>query len=123
MFVYMNDILIFSKFKEKYVQHEQQVLQRLLENQLFAKVEKCEFHIPKELFLGFIINAENVQTDPAKTVADWPTPSTRMELQRFLGFASFYQHFIRNYSLVAAHLTTLTSQKIHFRWLKMHSVI
>lgn len=38
--VYLDDILIFSKTKQGHVQHVCQVLQRLLENQLFVKAEK-----------------------------------------------------------------------------------
>ncbi len=37
-------------------------------------------------------------------------------LLRFLGFANFYQCFIRNFSQLAAPLTALTSTKILFRW-------
>lgn len=31
------------------------VLQRLLENKLFVKASKCDFHVPSVSFLGFII--------------------------------------------------------------------
>ena len=37
-------------------------------------------------------------------------------LQRFLGFANFYRRFIRNYSSVAASLSTLTSPGVPFQW-------
>ena len=49
--------------------------------------------------------------DPAKTqaVTDWLTPSTRKELQRFLGFAHFYCRVIQSYSSVISPLTALTS--------------
>lgn len=33
-------------------------------------------------------------------VAEWPTPTTRKQLQWFLGFANFYRRFIRDYSRV-----------------------
>lgn len=54
--------------------------------------------------------------DPTKVraVTDWPTPDSRVSLQRFLGFANFYQRFIKNFSQVVAPLTALTSTKIHF---------
>lgn len=57
-----------------------------------------------------------MKTDPAKirAVQEWPTPTTRKQLQRFLGFANFYRRFIRNYSQVATSLTTLTSVKRQF---------
>ena len=118
VFVYLDDIQIFSKTRQEHVRQVRQVLQRLLENQLFVKAEKCEFHVSEVSFLGFIINPGSVQMDPAKTkaVTDWPTPSTRKELQRFLGFTNFYRRFIRNYSSVAAPLTALTSQNTPFSW-------
>ncbi|KAI3368434.1 hypothetical protein L3Q82_025448 [Scortum barcoo] len=80
--------------------HVRQVLQRLLENRLFVKKEKCEFHASQVDFLGFIIKEGCVQADPAKVraVAEWPIPTNRKLLQRFLGFANFYRRFIRNYS-------------------------
>ncbi len=54
--------------------------------------------------------------DRVKAVVDWPTPDSRKALLRFLGFANFYQRFIRNFSQLAAPLTALTSTKMTFRW-------
>ena len=51
-----------------------------------------------------------------KAVTDWERPTSRRELQRFLGFANFYRRFIRNYGSVAAPLTTLTSSRVKFSW-------
>lgn len=51
-----------------------------------------------------------------EAVNSWPVPETRKQLQRFLGYANFYQCFIRNYSSVAAPLTVMTSPKSPFRW-------
>ena len=118
VFVYLDDILIFSKTKEDHVHHVQAVLQRLLQNSLFVKAEKCEFHASSTTFLGYIVGEGSVQMDPAKVsaVAAWPIPESRKQLQRFLGFANFYRRFIRGYSTVAAPLTALTSSKMPFCW-------
>ena len=43
VFVYLDDILIFSQDAHSHQVHVPKVLQRLLENRLFVKVEKCEF--------------------------------------------------------------------------------
>ena len=82
------------------------------------KPEKCEFHKPSVSFLGYIIARGQLQPDPAKinAVTEWPTPTSRKELQRFLGFANFYRRFIRDYSKVAVPLTRLTSTSSPFRW-------
>ncbi len=94
------------------------MLQRLLENRLFAKVEKCQFHARSVPFLGFILSPDGIQMDPTKVkaVVDWPTPDSRRAVQRFLGFANFYRRFIRNFSQVALPLTDLTSTKKRFCW-------
>lgn len=59
-----------------------------------------------------------LRPDPAKVkaVGDWPTPTTRKQLQRFLGFANYYRRFIRSYSRIAAPLTQLASVKRAFEW-------
>ena len=118
VFVYLDDILIFSQSREEHIHHVQAVLQRLLENSLFVKAEKCEFHASSVSFLGYIVAQDSLQMDPAKVsaVTSWPVPETRKQLQCFLGFANFYRRFIRNYSSVAAPLTALTSSKVPFQW-------
>ena len=118
VFVYIDDILIFSRNQEEHCQHVRQVLQRLLENKLFVKAEKCEFSVTSVSFLGFIIESGQVRTCPEKVsaVTDWPIPNSRKKLQQFLGFANFYRRFIRNYSRVAAPLTRLTSPALPFAW-------
>uniref|UniRef100_A0A8K9UM86 Gypsy retrotransposon integrase-like protein 1 n=1 Tax=Oncorhynchus mykiss TaxID=8022 RepID=A0A8K9UM86_ONCMY len=118
VFVYLDDILIFSPSLQIHVQHVRRVLQRLLENCIFVKAEKCTFHASSVTFLGSVISAEGIKMDPAKVqaVIDWPVPKSRVELQRFLGFANFYRRFIRNFGQVAAPLTALTSVKTCFKW-------
>ncbi|XP_057708757.1 uncharacterized protein tanc1b isoform X4 [Corythoichthys intestinalis] len=117
-FVYLDDILIFSRSLQEHHQHVRMVLQRLLENKLFVKAEKCEFHQGSIQFLGFIVEKGQLRPDPAKikAVAEWPTPTSRKQLQRFLGFANFYRRFIQNYSMRAEPLTRLTSNKRPFVW-------
>uniref|UniRef100_A0A3B3H4X2 Gypsy retrotransposon integrase-like protein 1 n=1 Tax=Oryzias latipes TaxID=8090 RepID=A0A3B3H4X2_ORYLA len=118
VFVYLDDILIFSPDLDTHVQHVRTVLQRLLENQLYCKAEKCEFHTKQTRFLGHVVSPGGVQMDSAKVkaVLEWPVPSGRKQLQRFLGFANFYRRFIRGFSGVAAPLHKLTSAKVRFVW-------
>ncbi|KAI2650603.1 Transposon Tf2-8 polyprotein [Labeo rohita] len=95
----------------EHVQHVRRLLQRLLENGLFVKAEKCVFHAQSVPLLGYIISSEGVRMDPDK-----PTPDSRKALQRFLGFANFYRRFDCNFSQLASPLTALTSAKTMFRW-------
>ncbi|XP_055487582.1 uncharacterized protein LOC129694847 [Leucoraja erinacea] len=116
VFVYLDDILIFSPDETSHVQHVHQVLERLLLNDLFVKAEKCEFHANTVQFLGYVVSPAGIQMDPSKVsaVANWPTPSSRKRLQGFLGFANFYRKFIRNFSVTAAPFHALTSPHVPF---------
>ncbi|KAI2659483.1 Transposon Tf2-9 polyprotein [Labeo rohita] len=111
--VYIDDILIYSNSMSEHIQHVRKVLQRLIQYQLYAKLEKCEFHRTSTSFLGYIISPEGVAMDEKKVeaVLKWPQPRTLKELQRFLGFANFYRRFIRNFSSVAAPLTSMTKRQ------------
>ncbi len=101
--VYIDDILVYSETLQEHVQHVRSVLQRLIKYQLYAKLEKCEFHTTSVAFLGYVISQEGVAMDESKVhaVLNWPLPSTIKELQRFLGFANFYRRFIRGFSSIA----------------------
>ncbi|KAI3358253.1 hypothetical protein L3Q82_003251 [Scortum barcoo] len=67
IFVYLDDILIFSPDPATLQRHVCQVLSRLLENKLFVKAEKCEFHASSVSFLGFVVSPNHVKMDPEKT--------------------------------------------------------
>ncbi len=69
VFVYLDDILIFSPTLQVHVQHVRRVLQRLLENRLFVKAEKCMFHAQSVTFLGSVVSAEGISMDPDKVRA------------------------------------------------------
>ncbi|KAK3537159.1 hypothetical protein QTP70_002654 [Hemibagrus guttatus] len=49
---YIDDILIYSPMLEDHVRHICTVLTRLLQNQLYVTLEKCEFHWTTLTFLG-----------------------------------------------------------------------
>ena len=77
VFVYLDDILIFSCDLKTHVQQVWQVLQRLLQHCLYMKAKKCEFHQPSVSFLGFIIAKDQLQMDLEKGccgVASSPRP-------------------------------------------------
>ena len=106
---YIDDILIYSDSLDEHKDHVQDVLQQLQDAGLYANPKKCTFHMDTMEYLGFILSLEGLHMDPAKvlTIQSWPEPCNIHEVQSFLGFANFYQHFISHYAEFTQPLTNL----------------
>jgi len=66
MAIYINDILIYSNTKKKYIEYVKRVLQRLRELGLRVDVRKLEFNVNKVKFLGLVITKGDIKIDPLK---------------------------------------------------------
>lgn len=67
--VYLDDILTFSKTPKEHRVHVPEVLQWLLENHLYIKAEKFEFHSSSVTFLDNILAGGQLKMDPTKILA------------------------------------------------------
>jgi hypothetical protein len=95
------------------------VFQRLKENKLYAKPEKCKFRVTEVDFLGHRIIQEGLKMDEnkVKAILDWEPPKSVPALRSFLGFASYYHKFIKNFAKIAAPLTNLLKKSaMTYEW-------
>ncbi|QRW07883.1 Retrotransposable element Tf2 protein [Ceratobasidium sp. AG-Ba] len=116
--VYMDDILIFSEKEEDHAKHVKEVLKILRENNLYAKLSKCEFFVKKVIFLGLVITPEGIsmEEEKIKAIMEWSAPRKIKEVQAFLGFVNFYRRFIAEFSKIARPLHDLTKKDTKFEW-------
>ncbi|QRW04602.1 Retrotransposable element Tf2 protein [Ceratobasidium sp. AG-Ba] len=91
--VYMDDILIFSEKEEDHAEHVKEVLKILRENNLYAKLSKCEFFVKKVIFLGLVITPEGIsmEEEKIKAIMEWSAPRKIKEVQAFLGFDTKFE--------------------------------
>jgi hypothetical protein len=76
------------------------VMQKFTENQLYAKLNKCEFWLKEVSFLGHIISEGGIHVDPSKVkdVLSWNTPQNALDIRSFVGLAGYYRRFIKRFS-------------------------
>jgi hypothetical protein len=117
--VLIDDILIYSSSLEEHAEHLRKVFQRLRENKLYAKLEKCEFGVTEVDFLGHRITQEGLMMDDhkVKAILDWEPPKSVPALRVFLGLASYYRKFIKNFAKIATPLTNLLKKSaVTYEW-------
>ena len=126
---YLDDILVYSKTFEEHLQHLRQILRKIATTGLKLRWEKCQFLAKDVTYLGHSISADGIscQDDKIQVVQKWPTPKTTTELRSFLGFASFYRRFVKNFAQIAGPLHDLTTKcgkqkrtSITSRWTPAH---
>ncbi len=86
-FVYLDDVVVFSKTFEEHMDHLGTILDRLLEHRLMVKLGKCKFAKKELLFLGHIVSGEGLRVNPelvrvvreanAKAAGRYPAASAR----------------------------------------------
>jgi hypothetical protein len=64
--IYLYDILIYSKNEEEHEHHVCLVLEKLREQGLYAKQEKCLFYQLTVEFLGYIVLGDGISMDEKK---------------------------------------------------------
>ena len=118
MLCFFDDILVFSKTFEEHLEHVAQVLTILKEKEWKVKMSKCAFVQQEIAYLGHVIYAKGVSTDPAKitTIQQWPTPTNVKEVRGFLGLSGYYRKFIKHYRIIAKPLTELLKKGMPFVW-------
>ena len=72
---FIDDIIIGTEEEEVYNKLVEEVVRKLVENDLYMKLEKYKWKVGEVGFLGVIIELEGIkmEEDKMKGVLDWPT--------------------------------------------------
>src|SRR5258706_14990160 len=108
---YMDDILIFTADMESHRRIVRQVLQRLQDEDLFLKPEKCFFERDSIEYLGMIISHNQVRMEPDKVarIDEKHIPQKDRDVQSLLCLDNFYPRFIHDVEHVMKQVSTHTS--------------
>ncbi len=116
--IYLDDIIVHGRTFDSMVANLENAFSRLQDAGLKLKPRKCQLFCKEVEYLGHIISATGIRTDPKKidAVKQWPTPRNLTELRSFVGLCSYYRKFIKGFANIAKPLHKLTEKSQTFKW-------
>ncbi|MCG7879813.1 MAG: RNase H-like domain-containing protein, partial [Candidatus Thiodiazotropha endolucinida] len=116
--IYLDDIIVAGVSFDNMIENLSKVFDRFREAGLKLKPRKCKLFATEVEFLGHIVTAQGIKTDPMKTetVRNWPVPKCVRDVRSFLGLCSYYRRFIFQFSEIAKPLHKLTEKGQAFVW-------
>ena len=96
---YIDDVIIYSDSWSDHLQRIRKFFDRLSKVKLTVNLAKTEFCHATVTFLGHLVGQGQVKPLEAKVnaISEFPVPKCKRQLMRFLGMASYYRKFCKNF--------------------------
>ena len=110
IWVYLDDILIFSNTYNDHLNHLRQIFKKLEENNFYFRMDNCNLLVDDIEVFGHTIKGN--QITPAKEkithITNFPIPTSKKQLQQFLGSVKYIGSHLPHIATLQAPLTELT---------------
>ena len=112
--IYIDDIIVYSTSFEEHVEHLRIVFDRLIKANVNLKPVKCFFLQTEVGYLGHVVSVDGVKphSNNVKAVLDTALPRNAKQVRSFIGAATHYRKFIRNFSCIAGPMLDLTKKDL-----------
>ncbi|KAI5742445.1 hypothetical protein M8J77_007259 [Diaphorina citri] len=128
--VFVDDILVVAKSPDQALERLDTVLKVLTDAGFSLNLKKCRFVVKRITYLGYEIENGEIRPNSKKidSLTKLPPPGTIRSLRQFLGLASYFRQFIKNFSQITAPMHRLIAEansldsKI-IQWLPEHEEI
>lgn len=117
-FVYMDDLIVIGKSEKHHFKNLRSVFESCRKYNLKLNPYKCKFFRPEVTYIGHRCTQNGVLPDDSKidTVKNYPTPTDKDSVKRFIAFANYYRKFIPHFASIAHPLNRLTRKTSLFKW-------
>ena len=113
---FINDVMVETETEERHNNIVEEVLRRMVENNLFVKPEKYVWKIKEMEFLKVVIEPDmvNIEKEKVQKIVDWPVLRSVKNIQKFLGLANYYRQFIKNFIRIAKPLPKIIRKDVKY---------
>ena len=110
---YVDNILIHSKL--------QAVFDEIRKFNLTLRPDKCEIAFSEIDFLGYHVCENSIKPSQENVIkiSNFPAPTTKKQVQRFLGLTNFNRRFVQQYATITKPLTAMLSDDMKFMWTEL----
>ena len=118
MVIYLDDITIFSKSNEEYLQHLEQVFKKCRRYGISLNPRKSHFAMPKGKLMGHITSARGIKIDPKRVCAiqQIEIPRNKKVVQSFIGKINFLRRFVPNFAEILKPITNMLKKYAMIKW-------
>nr|VZI16370.1 unnamed protein product [Spirometra erinaceieuropaei] len=111
VYAYNDDLSVASRNEEEHKEHLALVFDRLDKFGVVINPSKCVLGVPSLEFLGHQVDSGGLRLllSKVEAVRNFPPPTSKRQLQRFLGMVNFYRQFLPNCADLTQPLTNMLS--------------
>jgi len=115
---FMDDFSVFGDSLDDCLINLEKVLGKCEEKNLVLNWEKYHFIVTNNIVLGDIVSSTGIEVDKSKIelIANLPTPKSIKDVRLFLGHASLYRKFIKDFSVITKPVCNLLTKDNVFKW-------
>ena len=121
VFIYLDDILVFSDDLESHLRDLEKVFEILNRYNLKISLHKCVFCVKELDFLGFNVSTAGLKPTENKIneLKEFPYPRDSKALRRYLGMIGFYRKLVPNFASIVLPLTECIRTKPNHKTLEL----
>jgi hypothetical protein len=119
MFIYLDEITMFSTFDDEHLQHLKQTFEKCRSYGISLNPKKSHFSMEEGKILGHIVSPEGIKIDlkRVKAIEQIDIPRNKKSIQSFIGKLNFLRRFIPNFAEIIKHITDMLKKDEEIKWI------
>jgi len=116
--VYVDDMVVKSQTVEDHVCDLKEVFHQVRKYNMRLNLEKCMFGVPASKFLGFMLTARWIETNPDKctAIAEMRSPKNLKEIQQLVGRLTSLARFLPKLTEKIKPILKIMKKQIADKW-------